>query len=239
MGLNSRDIEVLDKFAQNQLSEEDQVYFEGRLDVPEFKREVDFIVDLGQVSSLRGRAIRKGELQSLEANLKEKHSKSKYKKILPWIVILILILSFLYLLKIRGTHTPEDLYAQFYEPYPNLISPLRMGEEEVDPDVFQLYELKNYTEVIKSLKPESTLSEPQSFYLALSYLAIEDWNQSETILEKFTNFEGRFFHAARWYRALILLRDGKPEPSKEILNSIKSDLTDPYRLRAERLYNLL
>lgn len=95
----------------------------------------------------------------------------------------------------------DELFAQYFKPYPNIIDPISKGGGDIS--IFQVYEKEQYEEVIGQLKVKQVLSEDEKFYFALSYMSVGEFDNAE---QQFSSVDDtKYDYAVLWYKALICL----------------------------------
>ena len=201
--------ELIAQYFSGQISKEDFLQLEILLEEDgEFKK--DFYAQLEIQHTL---------MQEKSASLKERlnqldqksTSKSKWYLYAAAIAVIIAIASFLY----SPQPNYEDLYAENFEVYPNVIAPTVRGNEVPKKDKIQLafnyYDNKNYTkaaELFKTLYKE-TGEDYAYFYLSVSLMAEGKTNKAIKILEQHNWHEPEDYLAtAQWYVALGYLKLG-------------------------------
>lgn len=122
---------------------------------------------------------------------------------------------------LNETETQPDLYAAYYQKYPNVVSPLTRSEETPSENekLYQDYEKGDFSLAISGL--EALNSDTASFYLALSFMEAGDFQKAESILTS-KDFSGSSFELyTKWYRALALLKMEQEGEAKFLLEELK------------------
>lgn len=198
--------QLIDKYIRNELSEEETQLFELKIQNPEFNK-------LVAEHELLKSALGEVEAGNLKQMLKNHESQNAPKPSITskfgWklmVTALLLILSIVaYRMLSQSTIDNNSIYAQFYSPYPNVIDPITKGDK-VQLTLFQLYEMKKYKEVIFMLKNQGTQSPDQTFYLASSYMAINQFDEADALFAKVST-SPKYADASHWFRSLICLQN--------------------------------
>jgi len=137
-------------------------------------------------------------------------------------IFLVGIVSVLYL----GKDQPnEKLFAEYYQPYPNIASSVR-GEltEGKLQDALQQYDARDYKATLNLLQ-EIHVTEPNNvaanFYAGVSYLKVEESERAATSLQKVIELgDSKFSEPAEWYLALAFLQQNDLEKTRAALEAI-------------------
>ncbi|WP_341226897.1 hypothetical protein [uncultured Arcticibacterium sp.] len=170
------------------------------------------------------KAIVRNERLKLKKLLAEEDELAEPKK--PWwpyatAAAVLCIAAFSYWM-LNETETQADLYAAYYQKYPNVVSPLTRSEESATEKekLYQDYEKGDYALAISGL--EALDSDTASFYLALTYLETQDYQKAESMLDS-QAFSGSAFELyVKWYRALALLKMEQENEAILLLNELKT-----------------
>ena len=139
---------------------------------------------------------------------------------------------------LNRAETPAQLYAQNFEPYPNVFEPTQRGDNTIDKraKAFAAYEQKNYAEA-SVLFNELLLEKKEAEILLLLGNANMVLNHDEEAKNNFLTLI-RDFDAldeqAKWFLSLCYLKSGEREKAKLIWE----ELGDPkvtYSDKAKRL----
>lgn len=244
MAIDDRDINAVDAFLLDSLTEDERVYFESRLTNNAFNEYLQDQTLLTEVINEKGRYKMKQELQVLEDSyLVDDESKVvktivipfyKRKRVLVAAASVILLVSFIGLCNIFNDSNSEELFASAYSPYPNLIDPITKGETTVY-SPYQVYESGDYKGATIALLDASE-SDDRNWYLAQSYMALGEDQEAEALLESIiASPTSQYSQPAQWYTALMLLRQEDIGGAQTILNSIVKAADHPYAARAADL----
>jgi tetratricopeptide (TPR) repeat protein len=155
-------------------------------------------------------------------------------------VFFVGIVSVLYL----GRETAnEKLFAEYYEPYPNLASSVRgeLAEGKLQ-HALQQYDAGDFKAALKFLQeilaaePENTMAQ---FYAGVCYLKLKDAERAITSLQQvIAQQDQRLMEPAEWYLALAYLRKNDVAPARMTLNGIIAK-EHAYREQARQLLERL
>ncbi|MEM9545792.1 MAG: hypothetical protein AAGA77_07460 [Bacteroidota bacterium] len=201
--MSDRDREIVDLYFRNALTEQADVeYFNARMEDVDFKQMVEEETAIIEALGNHDAAQMKKRLQKLESNI----SKKPNIRIIVAVLLLAALLAFLVQFLLSEHTTPlqsEEVYAQFYTTYPNIIDPLTKGASDA-PSIFQLFEQRDFQLVIDAWSEKENRTDAESFYLAMAYLEIGKYVLAEPILGSIQ--EGQFMDDAAWYGVLVCIR---------------------------------
>lgn len=151
-------------------------------------------------------------------------TKIKWKKILlPVAAILVLLLSVLIYCFQHKTST-DQLYAEYFSPYRNVIKPVVRGEQNKDSlqIAFAFYEAHQYQKAQDYFEHLSTRNEYRDllFYQAMTLLTAEKYSKALTLLQTYRSKQERFSSYCYWYEALIHLKQDNLVKAKKSLSFI-------------------
>ncbi|PHS67488.1 MAG: hypothetical protein COB12_03420 [Flavobacterium sp.] len=230
---------LIDNYLSRTLSAEDTVTFNELLqsDV-DFKKEVQFHKDLQKVTEFEDDTAFKKTLQQFESEFQPK--KNNYTKwlVAASIAILIGFGSMFYF----QTTSNQELFAENFEPYRNIIQPIVRGEvsDNIKTHAFTAYEKGDYKQAI-TLFSEIQKTETAtyySFYIANSYLALDNTSEAILLFKNYIATKGEFSEKAYWYLALAYLKEETTSEAKQILRKITEAKTYNYKKAAILLKQL-
>lgn len=245
MPLNEKDIAIIEKYLRQNLSPDEQSYFQSRESDNNFANELRTQQDLQLAFKAVGRESAKQQLQELEKRIDAESKNKVLKKGLSrrnWLLLFLGIIGlsvlFYVLSSKKAAPKNEQLFAQYTEPYPNVISSITRDIDSSgnQANPYQLYEQQNYPEAIKAFARLEETSSTDNYYLALAYLFNEEIEKCEVILSPYANSDtARFQKPAQWYLALVYLQQNKIEESRSLLNTISQTTDHPYANKAREL----
>ena len=235
-----KEIALIDSYLEGTLSMEDKIAFEERL-----RKENDLQLLLSDLRILKAgikqttREEIRSELQSLENKLTGSPSFSFLRS--TWTKVaasLAFIMVTAWLLWPSSTKTPEQLFAENFEPYPNIIMPTVRGGQTADSTVmaqaYKAYDMQEYTKAIELFESLEVKAEGVLLYLGNSYLANGSAEKAVPIFERVISDFDIFDEQAEWYLALSYLKLGNKEKASEISKAIV-DRGGDYASKAKRL----
>lgn len=212
---------LLDKFLKNQLTADEQQQWNILLKEDEAFREQAFFEKNAKKALIRSeREELKSFLKSIE--IPEEKKPFRWRAIAASFIGFVAIISIaLFLFRDKPS---EELYAQYYQPYPNIIAPTVRGEADTSAiaKAFDAYDTENY-ELSAQLFDRLYESDKLSFallYAGISYLEIE---QTKTATQRFILLEAEnsdLKDAVQWYLSLALLKDDNRKLAEGILNDL-------------------
>jgi hypothetical protein len=215
-------IDLIEKYFENSLNSKEQISFNDLLqNDKEFKKEFLFQKDLKKAISLNQREELKLDLQQFEKEYQEKSKEnvSFYK----WLVAasIALLLGFgAWFVKDHYFPSNENLYAQNFEPYRNIVQPIVRGEnpKTIEYSAFVAYENKNYHKAINLFNSVADPNKPYiQFYKAMCFLSLNKTDDAIQLLLPVATSNNKndsskdFSEMANWYLALAYLKSGNTD----------------------------
>ncbi len=152
---------------------------------------------------------------------------SLYLKIAAGVSVLGVASWFLFL----RSPSPQELYAQFYQPLPNYVAPVErtIDNEFVGPlqKGLEHYEAGNLDLAIAVFENSLSQNPEQAdmfMYLGLTYQKLGDHTTAIEHLQKSVELETQFIMAAKWHLSLSLMYCEKPG-HLALLKELQSDTT--------------
>lgn len=132
--------------------------------------------------------------------------------------------------------SPEKLFSEVFEPYPNLVSS-KGADDTGMANAMLFYDLRDYDTAAvllgDVLKYESS-NVTAMLYLGVSCLAKGNAGDAIFWLEKASSLESSFIHPVMWYLALAYLREERLNDSRELLEKL-TRAEGFYREKAQEL----
>ena len=216
--------DLIRRYLKGELSESEEQSFElRRQNDSDFSSLVDEFQSLQKGIRLAKRDALKQRLQEIESTEK---SKSNFMRV-------AIAASIAILLGIGGTilwnqlqTTPEQLYAEYYEPYPNVHAPITRdaGVTSALEQAFEHYELEEYQEALEGFNYELTQTDDQDvlFYKGMTLIQLERDKDAMDILKKVDKNNTAYYPQLLWYQALLYIKMDQPENAKVQLEKLKS-----------------
>ncbi|MEO9871807.1 hypothetical protein [Ekhidna sp.] len=176
------------------------------------------------IRAVRNSGIR-NEMDEIHSDMT--YSKKRNRYVLSGIAASILILMTIYIL-FWNKPSPDKLYTIYFEPYPNLELVIR-GEEDPVQLALNQYSLGNYPETIHLL---SSIEDDfkASFYLAISYMMVDDHTSAIQIFETFPE-SSIYEQQINWYIGLTYL---KQQQFAGAISSFEKIQADEYKYKEAR-----
>jgi tetratricopeptide (TPR) repeat protein len=138
------------------------------------------------------------------------------------------------------SESPEQLFANYFEPYPNVFEPTQRGTDaalDKRATAFAMYEQKNYAEAAKLFN--ELLSEKQEPELLLllgnANMVLNRDNEAKNNFLTLIRDYDVLDEQAKWFLSLCYLKSGEREKAKLIWE----ELGDPKITYSEKAKNLL
>jgi tetratricopeptide (TPR) repeat protein len=217
----------IDNYLTGNVSEPERTAFEQRLQTDESLRAV-----VEEQTLLRegiARASRKEILQSLrelEASLPAAEAPAIPLWRNAWLQVAagVSLLTVCAYLLWPTAQEPATLFADYFEPYPNVIMPTVRGAVENDSTVkaqaFRAYDRQEYTKAIELFETLNLQDATALLYLGNSYLASGQPEKALPLLEKVLNNYDVFHEQAEWYIAISYLKLEERDKAKEALRKV-------------------
>jgi len=238
VALSEKDNFLIEKRILGQLNEDEQQQFNVRLNDPLFVKELEVQMDVKRAAQ----SFERDGLRNLMRQQEQDRSPAvrsiasqRYRRILAWsaAAVLLLIIALLFLLPQAPGISYDSLYTNYYEPFPNIVSPITKGDSE-DLNGYRAYETAEYERAIDFFLRQPDPNYRSRFYLAQSYLASSDFNNAEGLLETLAREDHDLQIPSQWYLALVYLRKKEPKATIRILKEL-AETTHPLAKKAQQL----
>jgi len=222
--------ELIEKYLSNRLSANEKASVDARLQSDaDFRSSFEFYQNLQAAARAHEKKELKDRLQQLETN----HSsvatapKAKTRRLVTLAIAASVLLAF-WIISQWGKATyqssPEKLYVENFETYPNSYAPVVRGSEQLSNEqmAFAFYESGQYEEVIpkfQELLKVQSIPEIQ-FYLGLAEMEMGQFESAEKNLSESVLKTNKYFPQAIWYRALVRIQLGKIKAAKVDLQTL-------------------
>jgi tetratricopeptide (TPR) repeat protein len=237
--------QLLYHYFSNDLNPEQEQQFNELLATDtEFKEQFDFEKDLQFVIRDKEAIDLKSKIIGFEKNI----SKDTPVKTLPrnnyrkWAmaasIALIVGLGYMGYNSFIGTNY-GDLYNSNFQEYPNTVFAITRGEtvESIERDGFAAYEAGNYQTAIDNFNkiPAENKQEYLDFYLAQSHLSLGQLAEAKQFFNKAISSNSEFLPEARWYLALISIKE---KDKAGAINQLR-ELTSNFEFNKDKALELL
>lgn len=216
---------LLEKYFEKTLSpeEQDTLSFLVESD-PSFAAELAFQKQLQASITLSERESLKRKLQAYENEQVVTKPFRRTRKSWLAVAAVAAIALVIFTLQLGKEADLAALYASNYTKYPNVVAPVVRGDNStmsLKDSAFAAYESKLYQSSILMFERlyVADSAEQYPFYIAMSLMEVEDYNQALHILE-LHKWSASYKPLSDWYRALCYLKTGDKKQAKDVLNKI-------------------
>jgi len=249
------DIQLIEKFLEGKMSDEEKKEFEKKLNVDKslnaMMTDMNLLVEGIKMSAAQSSKEEKSdrlkffnEINDIEKNAFEISSPAAkivpmYRR--PWVlsaaasVILLVTVTFYFMRE--QTPINEKLYTAYFEPFDSPGSGLTRGNSEVTlkTEAYEAYDNGNYKVAAQLFEQIIKEKEDPIAQLCLgnSYLAQNDFPKAEKIFTDMVTKRTELITQANWYLALTYLKENKMERAKATLWEISKSST--YGEKARKL----
>ena len=225
----------LERYLLGRMSEQEKQAFEQQLSTDAtLADELELYRDTVAGIRLEGSQALKERLREVEASLADQRvsrpsedQEARRRPLMIWLAIAASLLAVILLgyLVLPGT-SPEDRYAVYYQPYPNLINPTPRSAEGVEETLLEramrAYDNQQYVQALALFEQGNAFSNPgYTFYYAASYLGSNQPQKAIPLLERVARNQKSLFYApALWYLALAHLKMNNPAEAIPYLEKV-------------------
>ena len=189
--------------------------------------EKDIDNNLKKVIAFQERKQLKKQLQDIEDDIPKSIKKSKVNWLLVASIALIFSLGG-YFFFLNSTATNEELFAEYFSPYENVVAPIvRNQNEKTSKEIaFALYENGNYDKAIENfetLKNDTIVdASTLDFYSANAYLQLEKVEKAKTFFIKVLKSKNKEWEQETlWYLGLINIKQNDLVSAKNNLHQLQ------------------
>ena len=212
------------------LSDEEQQEFNRLLKEDlQFQRDLEFEEQTKKAII----SIKKDELES-HLNEMETDSKKTNKTSYFWAATIIIAVGITsYILFNQPNFSNDQLYAEYFEPYPNIIAPPVRGKDSISKiqEDFLAYEKGDFKSaaVIFEKRYQQKRAPYYLFYQGVSELQLGNTEKAIAVFEKQIAEHDRFENYSKWYLALAYLKINEAEKYEPLLNKIIKEKSFKYQ----------
>ncbi len=183
----------------------------------------------------------------LKKKLQEEEERLKKKPInfYKWVGIaasIILVAVVAYFLLFTGQTNPQQLYAQYYQPYPNIVNPTQRSDNSTENQGLRAYEAGKYDEALQVFNRQMAEGEEEAyqlFYAGIASLHTGNEDDAVSYFQEVIDWQDpTFTNPAQWYLALTHLKTGETQAAVRIFEEIKASGNDYSRRAADILSDL-
>lgn len=230
---------LIQKYLQGTLSKSEELLFEEyRTNDPSFAKGIPFYEELQYAFAKADYEQTKSQLQSFYKE--ERRAVWKKWSIAATVLVLIGLGSMFYL---NTLNSSEKLYAQYFEPYKNIVQPIVRGDAATTTKVraFMAYDDGDYAQAIGYF--DALLREEPiaifALYKANAQLQINQTEAAINILTSDIKKTDSIYAEAQWYLALGYLKIEDQRAAKKSLNVLLESDSNFKNKEAQELLKLL
>lgn len=236
----------IEKYLRGELSKEETTRFESRMEEhSDLKEKVDKQrqllkgIELGFNQELKEILIKEESKLSRPRLTEANRIKTLYPVIGMAAAVSLVIIAF-FTLRNKTVDTSE-LYAQYYQPYPNVEAPISRSDfNELNP--YGLYEKGEYNEALSQFSALRT-SKPDDpallFYSAICQMELGTMNDAISSFKELLGLDAnKYTRPSKWYLALAYLNSGQTSEAVSYLNEL-TQIDDVYARKAAELLHQL
>lgn len=235
------DIILIEKYFDDALTNEETKLFKDRLttDVA-FKKLFDREKLLINTVRLQGASRDLAFLKTLEEGMPDIQLTQAPRKryMLYWAAAAVALIITLIIFFTPSSQTPEELYAAYYKPYPNVFEPTVRSNSEASEreEAFQAYERGDYTSAVPKLQAILRQHEEPGVLLLLgnAEMVLDQTEEAKKNFLKLINQYDELDLQAKWYLSLCYIRLGEIDSAKKILKEL-GDTEISYATKAKEL----
>ena len=239
--MEREELKNIERYLSGEMGDNEKLMFELRLEKDQFLREALVMQqDIESGIGLYFDNELKDKLKSQDTNAffidPKKQAKSR-----RWLVSLSIAASLLVLVSVGyfyivSNNTPKETFYAYYQPYPNIISPVERSGMAASDELSRAmasYERGDFASAIQMFEQQTFLSAGHRFYLALSYLQLKEYTKAGALLgEVVDTADEDFYQPALWYRGLAFLASNQPESAKTIFKELAKKEESAYYRQA-------
>lgn len=224
--------DYIEKYFEGTLTPEEAISFNKQLEEDvEFAASFEYEKNVKKALTLNERKALKQKLQSFE----------KPKKSFKWMYVAAstVILLGLFTWNSLFTTNYDSLYSEYYQTYPNTVSPTVRGEntDNIKTNAFYAYDSGDYRKAV-DLFSEIYAKDGDDyaiFYKGLSYMELEKYKEALDVFELHDyNKENAFTPFFRWYKALLYIKFKNKSEAITLLEKL-AETDNPQKEAATRL----
>ena len=232
MGFSAKKIELIEKYYNEKLSQEELTFFNEQLVKDSvFAEEVkQFRFIFKGIDRARSNQLKR-EFEEVESRIKASTPKpgslkAIVQKYSTAALIATVLLIGVYITSISNVDIKNQLlYVEYFKPYPNVLAPTTRSVSQENTAIYPAmskYDSMYYKEAILAfdilLKNTDHKNEIQ-FYKAVSLMSEGFHKEAKTLLKQM-DASGRFKNQRKWYLALTLLQLNELEETEVLLKEI-------------------
>jgi tetratricopeptide (TPR) repeat protein len=243
-----KDVEFIERYLDDNLSPEEKRDFEMRLAVDEgfetvfktYKSLVNGIKYSGR-KELHQKLKQYEDSLAIEEGLQKRFLGLRFNSFYTYSVAasVLLLISFTYIFIINQRTSANDIYSDYFQPYPNVVNPTTRGGEQVrdiKEEAYRFYDMEEYEEAAIQFEKILILNQSDDIllYSANSYLALGKYDSAIAKLSILRELDSPFKTQSKWYLALSYLGKNDMGNAKKVLEELKGE-KNSYSKKAENI----
>jgi tetratricopeptide (TPR) repeat protein len=238
-----QDIELIERYFDNALSTEEVNDLRGRMK-HDFELQKLFDREKLLINTIRADAASRDleYLKSLEASLSDSARRDKRRVWYYYAAAACAAVLALALWMTSGDREPQQLYASYFQPHPNIFEPVLRGTSDgsIRSQAFQAYEQGDYQRAASLFNEITKRNNEPGTLMLLGNANLMIGNTAEA-KENFLALINQFDDldvAGKWYLGLCYVRTGEVQAAVDLLKEIQN-AESPYAVKARKLLNEL
>lgn len=216
--------DLIRRYFNNELSDSERVEIELRqLEDSEFASLMITFQSTRDGVRLAKKESLKNRLKEIEA---EKKPKGRFKYIAIAASVAIILGVGGMMLWNQSLNSTGNLYAEYYEPYPNVHSPITRDGDSLSSleQAFVQYELGEYQKALNGFNTEleSNTDQDVLFYKGITLIELGNDTDALSTLDKIIVSDTRYHPQVLWYQAMLRLKLDQPAKAKQKLATLNS-----------------
>ncbi|NND32163.1 MAG: hypothetical protein HKN76_06185 [Saprospiraceae bacterium] len=217
---------LIQRYLDNQLSDKEMSEFELRVKGdPALAKEIEELKSLDLAFESVGAETFRSELQSWESEREKPGKTISLRTILSIAASFIILITASILILQPAEYSNQELYAEYYVPYPNLITARDGAVDLTLEQGMEAYTAGNHGEAIRFLTTylnDGGEDKGAKLYLAITLMQIdEDKLASAHLMEMLT--DPLYGQQAQWYLGLLRLKNNDETQTVEIFQQISGE----------------
>jgi hypothetical protein len=208
-----KDIELIEKYFDEELSEVDAATFERRLNTDDgFRTLVEQEKYLIGAIRMQGLTDELGQLKRMEATLKDPSLSFLQTSNRRWYILAAAVVSLIIIARfaLMPPVTTESLYQDHFRPYPNIFEPQLRGEARADKrtEAFKAYDKRDYAQAATLFRALLQNQQDPGALLLLgnSNLMIGNTDEAIANFSQLVNEPSELSVQAKWFLSLAYLK---------------------------------